>query len=91
MVNHAGRNAQHDGFLFFQMLAEKTPFQGKSASIVQVIKTKTPHKTLIHNALYGVSCSPTRTTKRKIYYILKNHFHDDIQLFIWLKSAAKIK
>lgn len=49
MMNHAGCYAQHEGFLFFQIVAEKGLLFGKSASKVQVWKTKRPSKMLIYN------------------------------------------
>lgn len=61
MMNHAGCYAQHEGFLFFQKLAEKRMVFGKSASKVQVNKNKNTITALKTNVLMVFSCSPTRT------------------------------
>lgn len=54
MMNHAGCYAQHEGFLFFQKLAWKGLISRKSASKVQVWKTKRPSKMLIYNQMEGL-------------------------------------
>ena len=61
VMNHAGCYAQHEGFLFFQIVAEKGLFFGKSASKVQVKQKENTIKTLNFNEKIMFSCSPTRT------------------------------